>query len=982
MPESQIKDLPAAPAAIPALAYIPVQMPNGALVKVAVSALGDFDSSITSLLGGEATAFDKVPTVGLSTNTVRRILIGGVLQTYQLRPGQDGHVEPEDYNESTNDRSWYQVVAQFESLVAQAGLSGGGAFSWLGNAFNILDVTTGAANIGIHPIIQGSPVCYHTATIGSGIPGGFASLADHSHLKQRILNPNGPASNTAGWSGQLIYTARTDGTSVHNLHGFESPILFDELGSEHSISTVGGGTPTAPNWTLRIKVRYTVSQASLTVGTKVSVRIDRKVAGIEAAVYAGNVVSANTLNAPGAAVNTYETQIDISGLDANHWNPTQAADVSNQNSDWRILVPQAGTVVNNANKVSLARDTTGPSDRLIATWSTAHGLSRGENVSVLMENLTGLTGGWNGFGSGFVEEVPSTTTALIRVRDLRTPSVNNFAGTAGATSQWAIYRGTLDPDHQVIQPANGFTYYRDATGRTRRVIVGDCDVWTDDEWAIGAGGIENTLRGRRGDLLLGRQSVRTMIGCRAPAGGVRALNDGLASGAVTTVTFGPTIGTGVYTVVAIVQMPPAAPPVDRGVILLNPDVGLHGLFLSDGGNFNFNVGGSSLSVPASPWYGQVVVLEMRRTTTAVELYVNGALVLTHSGTGWDNNLQSTTQLRVGGAYTAAQRYNDVVYRAWLFPHLLTQSDREFIVAHGRIPSELQWGGVTAAHTSDFSAGGDSWAQNMGNAALTTTGNVDGVSGVNDTLRVTNTAGTSLAMQLRRDAILVPGKRYRLTLDYFAETGSGMAFLGVGFHGLKLNTNDHVAVVENSWQTGRTFEFTANSASLFLCIFTTATGTSGGSIAAGKNLYLKNVTLTRLGPTVAHDFGVGVGNQVHDQSGNGYHATLFAPFDHVAPVRNGQVRHSTSTSGNTQIAAGIPANARITGITAWAANPVTLSIGTASGGTQIVNAQSLNLGLQDVALAGRFSVGGTLWVNLSSSIFVRITISYEIIESNV
>jgi hypothetical protein len=87
-----------------------------------------------------------------------------------------------------------------------------------------------------------------------------------------------------------------------------------------------------------------------------------------------------------------------------------------------------------------------------------------------------------------------------------------------------------------------------------------------------------------------------MIGCRAPAGGVRAVNDGVTPGAITSGIFGPTIGTGPYTVVAIVQMPPSAPTGQAGIITLNASGVAHALMVTPQGEFFFyTVGGTATS---------------------------------------------------------------------------------------------------------------------------------------------------------------------------------------------------------------------------------------------------------------------------------------------------------------------------------------------------------------------------------------------------
>ncbi len=1007
MPESQIKDLPAAPAAIPALAYIPVQMPDGALVKVAVSALGDFDASITSLIGAEATAFDKVSTVGIPTNTVRRLLIGGVLQTYQLRAGADGDVLPEDYNASTNNRSWFQVVAQFEQIVAQAGLSGGGAFAWNGNTFTVLDSTTGAGNIGIHPVIQGSPIFYHTATIGSGIPNGFASLADHSHLKQRILNPNGPASNTAGWSGQLIYTGRTDGTSIHNLHGFEAPILFTDLGSEHSISTIGGGTPASPSWTLRVKVRYTASQASLTAGTKLVLRVDRKVAGIEAAAYSGTVVSANTLNAPGAATNTWETQIDLFGLDANHWNASQAADVSTQNADWRVQVPQAGAIVNDANKVSLARDTAGPTDQLIATWSTAHGLARGENVCVLMEGMTGLTGGWNGFHSGHVEEVRSTTVAVIRVRDLRNIGLRSFSGTAGATSQWAIYRGTRDPDHEVILPANEFTAQRDSTGRVRRVMVGEADVLNDDEFAIGVGGPGNTLRSRVGDLSIGGIAFNSRRA--AMEGGLLFTGDLGTNSQVSarTVPIGVALGTGDFSVFVRARIRNDRAPATSPQISPNPTlfsiIGNDGSPIANYMGFS-NVGNGDATIDGSiqgsttnttttyPQFfaqfdGRVVDLVLVRQSGVIALYVNGSLFNSTLGPTSDRgnwSLASTAEFRIGGYFVSYQNYHSAIHRFAVFNRALSATDVRNLSNHD-IALADRWGSLTPFYVGDYSAG---VGANIAGVAGSIAGNIDSIGGQDDTLRFTMDSANAGHFISLSASLFPPGVRNRLTCDVFIPSGQAL-INRVDFQTLQgPGTGNSLATVSTtgSWQSVAV-EFVPNgSNNNGLAIY----GLNGSNYVYAGNgtdvFYIKNLRVQRIGALLDIDLSPGCGEWFRDRSLNRLHAVMSYGsagttnnWRHLVQRREGEVYFDLTASGNTQILGGLPTNARIRSVTAWAANPVTLSLGTGSGGTQIVNAQSLNLGLQDVALAGRFSVGGALWANLSSAIFTRVTVKYEIVE---
>ncbi len=95
-----------------------------------------------------------------------------------------------------------------------------------------------------------------------------------------------------------------------------------------------------------------------------------------------------------------------------------------------------------------------------------------------------------------------------------------------------------------------------------------------------------------------------------------------------------------------------------------------------------------------------------------------------------------------------------------------------------------------------------------------------------------------------------------------------------------------------------------------------------------------------------------------------------------------LRGQTNTNGNQQVF-GVPvlrATARIAAVLANVATDGTavtsLSVGNASGGTQIVNAAAVSAGLNDLALAGRFSSTGNLWVAANGTSTVTLLVLFD------
>jgi hypothetical protein len=380
--------------------------------------------------------------------------------------------------------------------------------------------------------------------------------------------------------------------------------------------------------------------------------------------------------------------------------------------------------------------------------------------------------------------------------------------------------------------------------------------------------------------------------------------------------------------------------------------------------------------------GQVVDVVVTRTGATLKIYINGtdtAYLETTGGTppAWSDTITSTN-LFIGQSTGTSNIFSGRIYRSVVFNRALSAADVVEVGTTGVNPAD-QWGSQTAAYTSDFSVNADNWTQNIGNALLTATGNIDGISGVNDTLRFTNTDTVVLAFQIRRLTTLVTTKRYRVSFDYFAETGSGLQFLGLGFSGTRYDAGSS-AVVENAWQTGVLLEAVIPQTQLQITNFNTATGSAISNVfGVSKNVYFKNIVATRIGAIVDLDFTVGTGYQATDRSTNALHGTLFNGVEFTQPKQVAVLYATTNTNGNQQMLGtlAIPTNAVIEDIIVNSTGSATVSIGNASAGTQIVNGASVVSGRQKLTIATPFSTTGNLWVNSNATATLQFTILYTV-----
>ena len=376
--------------------------------------------------------------------------------------------------------------------------------------------------------------------------------------------------------------------------------------------------------------------------------------------------------------------------------------------------------------------------------------------------------------------------------------------------------------------------------------------------------------------------------------------------------------------------------------------------------------------------GQVVDIVVTRTGATLKIYINGTDTAYSEVTGgtppaWSDTITSTN-LFIGQSTGTSNIFSGRIYRSVVFNRALSASDVTELITTGVNPAD-QWGTQTAAYTSDFSAGADGWAAVRG----TSDGNIDGISGVDNTLRFTVDSTASNSHYALKTSVpgLLASKRYRVGLDYFI-TAANATVNGLRLQ--QLTTAQLLSPIQSvtgAWTSITPVEFVSTETRLDVVGYAGANATFTGN--GTDTFYLHSFVLTRIGAIVDLDFTVGAGYQATDLSTNALHGTLFNGVEFTQPKRVAVLYATTSTNGNQQMLGtlAIPTNAVIEDIIVNSTGTVTVSVGNASAGTQSVNGASVVSGRQKLTLATPFSTTGNLWVNANSTATLQFTILYTI-----
>lgn len=384
------------------------------------------------------------------------------------------------------------------------------------------------------------------------------------------------------------------------------------------------------------------------------------------------------------------------------------------------------------------------------------------------------------------------------------------------------------------------------------------------------------------------------------------------------------------------------------------------------------------TVPISAYAGKRVHIVFTRSGGTAVIYLNGisvAFAQTTGGTATTFAQSIDSSFLTLGDWLTNGKPVQSIYTASFYNLALSATDvQEVYELGGAVPERFKFS--AAKYISDFSAGLDGWTDNNGGQTLTT-GNVDGVAGVDDTLRISYAGGAG-AMQSQRTATpFALGKMYRVTTDYYADAAAGPTFLYFGaFNDAFTN---QVPLVSGAWQTGVRFTYA----------FPFATGrghVSGGGLAAGKSIYFKNMTVVQLG-AVCHFDGddLNAGYQWQDRSSNNLHAirTTTGNAPTLPTVGAFSVRGvSDGTTTTQQLGGGtlLPPNCQLLRIRARAQSGTPfVTLGNVGGGSQYVASVQLSTAWKDLTIAlsgGIVTTASPLWFTASTANVVEVHLSAE------
>ncbi len=287
---------------------------------------------------------------------------------------------------------------------------------------------------------------------------------------------------------------------------------------------------------------------------------------------------------------------------------------------------------------------------------------------------------------------------------------------------------------------------------------------------------------------------------------------------------------------------------------------------------------------------EIVIAVQRETASvagSVTFYVDGvvlgaAVAITAAA---PVSISSSGTLYLSGS--AATRYASVLRFVALFNRALTAAEVIDLYRNG-IAYADQWGSQTAKYTSDFSAGVDDWYATRSTVA----GNIDGIGGQDDTLRgyASNDNDTHTLYNAGASVTALQFKKLRVSLSYYIPSANTNV-KRVGLHNMNVvpsNTNCvAIGTTTDSWTT-LTGEIENTHVNGY------APGISMGSAGAwsfvGANdvaddlIYIKNVTITEIGATLALEpEGIQPSpGQWLDSSSNKLHA--LQPATGTAPLR--------------------------------------------------------------------------------------------------
>jgi hypothetical protein len=291
-----------------------------------------------------------------------------------------------------------------------------------------------------------------------------------------------------------------------------------------------------------------------------------------------------------------------------------------------------------------------------------------------------------------------------------------------------------------------------------------------------------------------------------------------------------------------------------------------------------------------------------KAADGIKLYVNGKAVATTSelyGTyaGMNNTSQPLWVGRFQSTYSKGE-IRDVK----LFNKELSAAEVREVYSNGQLPESFAESTGAITYVSDFSAGVDGWIANN----VAADGNIDGVLGVNDTLRLTADA-TNAIHSAYQNMSVQHGKRYKLTVDYYIPAGQsnvdGFAiFADSG--GPDYFVEENTATLGAWTQVSGELVFSLNGNSNFYIQLRDGGASTFSDAGADDVAYFKNIRITQIGSVLdarAENYNQSAGKLL-DVSGNDFVGTqsggveLLTPRSHLSAGTLDLTNLPTSATG--------------------------------------------------------------------------------------
>ncbi len=251
----------------------------------------------------------------------------------------------------------------------------------------------------------------------------FNTAGRHKWNRFQMQNANAFESNEIFLGGVTEFSFGTTLLNNNERYGV-STLRVEETGSGNTSSPDDepNTSPGPPRYEAEVDF-YFNTMPSVTQNTYVTVDFPVGHVGIAAAVLAGRVVAnpSGPLTAPDGATGKYLVTIRLEGLASTEWYPTAAGFTTSPKS-WTISTATPAI----PNKLNLRLHPT-RRDKVIATYSTPHGLHEGQVVVFnLFETAFIATG--EGRGNGVVSKVISPTEIEILLGTCRRAENLNLLG--------------------------------------------------------------------------------------------------------------------------------------------------------------------------------------------------------------------------------------------------------------------------------------------------------------------------------------------------------------------------------------------------------------------------------------------------------------------------------------------------------------------------------------------------------------------------